>query len=123
MVACMVQAFPYKTPAQIKQDLLSISDRYNNPDNDYGYGIPDFSQYNLNKIKTIDQKNILVYPNPASENIFIKSKNDTDYQIFTFDGKVVLSGQSQQNKIDVSTLPSGIYFFKTGNLIQKFEIE
>ena len=123
MVACMVQAFPNKTPAQIKQDLLSISDRYNNPDNDYGYGIPDFSQYNLNKIKTLEQKKTLVYPNPASGFLFIKSKNITDYQIFTFDGRVILSGKSQQNKIDVSNLPNGIYFFKSGDNIQKLIIE
>ena len=123
MVACMVQAFPNKTPAQIKQDLLSISDRYNNPDNDYGYGIPDFSQYNLNKIKTFEQKNALIYPNPASGFLFIKSKNITDYQIFTFDGRVVLSEKSKQNKIDVSNLPNGIYFFKSGDIIQKLIIE
>ena len=122
MVACMVQAFPNKTPAQIKQDLLSISDRYNNPDNDYGYGIPDFSQYNLNSIKKIEQKNKLVYPNPASDYAYLNFDKDVDFQIFTLDGKLVLSGKSQQKKINFSSLTKGIYFFKVGGMIQKLEV-
>ncbi len=122
MVACMVQAFPQKTPAQIKQDLIGISNRYNNPDIEYGYGIPDFSQYNLSGIKTYYQTSGLIYPNPANGYIFVKLNKDVDYQIYTIDGKMVLSGKSQRKKIDISNLSNGIYFFKTGNLIQKLEV-
>ena len=122
MVACMVQAFPQKTPAQIKQDLIGISDRYNNPDNDYGYGIPDFSLYNLGTVNTFDQHQNLIYPNPASEYLFIKPYKNIDYQIYTTDGKKVLSGKIQQNKIYINDLSNGIYYIKTGHKIHKLEI-
>lgn len=122
MVACMVQAFPNKTPAQIKQDLLSISNRYNNPNNEYGYGIPDFSQYNLNNIKTFEQTNKLIYPNPTSDYAYLTFNKDVDFQIYTIEGKLILSDKSKQKKIDVSQLSKGIYLFKVGNLIQKFEV-
>ena len=122
MVACMVQAFPQKTPAQIKQDLISISDRSNNPDNDYGYGIPDFSQYNLTEIAEFQSKNTRVYPNPAHQYIFIKSKNDVDSQLFSLEGKLILKATSKQNKIDISQLSKGIYLLKIGNDIHKIEV-
>ena len=122
MVACMVQAFPQKTPAQIKQDLISISDRYNNPDYEYGYGIPDFTLYNLNNIKNSNRNAIVIYPNPASDYFFVKSDNDVDYQIFTIEGKYILSGKSHQKKININQLSKGLYFVKIGNSIQKLEV-
>ncbi|MET0943987.1 MAG: S8 family serine peptidase, partial [Flavobacterium sp.] len=42
MIACLWQAFPDKTNKEIRQMLLEISDRFVNPNNDYGYGIPNF---------------------------------------------------------------------------------
>ena len=122
MVACMVQAFPQKTPAQIKQDLISISDRFNNPDNEYGYGIPDFSQYDLTDIAEFQSKKIHVYPNPANQYLFIKSDNVADFQLFTLEGKLILSGKSHQNTINISQLSKGIYLLKTGNEIHKIEV-
>ncbi len=124
MVSCMVQANPNKTPAQIKQDLISISDRYNHPDNDYGYGIPDFSQYNLNAVNTYLQKKIRVHPNPAHTFIFVKSTNKIpDIQIYTANGKLILFEKNKFGKIDISHLPSGIYYMKTGKNIQKLIIK
>jgi len=110
MVACMIQAYPNKTPAQIKQDLISISDRYANPDNEYGYGIPDFSQYQITNIAPDDEIEVVnFYPNPV-ENYIYTTKN-TDYKIFTTDGKLVLSGKITDKKIDISTFNDGIYYF------------
>jgi len=122
MVACMVQAYPQKTPAQIKQDLISISDRFNNPDNNYGFGIPDFSQYDLSGITEFQSKNTIVYPNPAHQYLFIKSKNNVDFQVFTLEGKLILSGKPNQNIINISQLSKGIYLLKMGNEIHKIEV-
>ena len=122
MVACMVQAFPQKTPAQIKHDLISISDRFNNPDNDYGFGIPNFSQYNLTGFKNLQLTKTYIYPNPTRQYLFIKAKEDVDYQIFTIDGKLILNGKTHQKSINVNSLTKGIYYIHAGNNIQKFEI-
>jgi hypothetical protein len=60
-----------------------------------------------------------IYPNPANDFIEIQlSKNDlTSYDISIFDitGKEILTQSLQQNKIDVTTLNSGMYFVKLMN--------
>ena len=122
MVACWVQAEPNLPPAQLKQQLLNISDRYNNPDNDYGYGIPDFSQagfvLGINEINTFSDK---VYPNPVVDKLYIKRKNiQTTYEIYNLKGQVVLSKQLINNQIDLSELNAGIYILKIDN--QHFKI-
>ena len=42
MVACLWQAFPNLTALQIIDVVRRSADRYDHPDNIYGYGIPDF---------------------------------------------------------------------------------
>ncbi|WP_319800515.1 S8 family peptidase [Flavobacterium sp. N2469] len=42
MAACLWQAFPSKNNKEIRQMILQSADRYTNPDNNYGYGIPNF---------------------------------------------------------------------------------
>ena len=43
LVACLWQANRSATSRQIVNAVKESSDRYTHPDNDYGYGIPDFS--------------------------------------------------------------------------------
>ena len=43
LVACLWQAHPEKTALDIIEMVRQSSDRHQNPDNVYGYGIPDFS--------------------------------------------------------------------------------
>ncbi|WP_258105687.1 RICIN domain-containing protein [Marinoscillum sp. MHG1-6] len=54
-----------------------------------------------------------IYPNPAQEFIEIKSTDTYDQaRILTLDGKVVYGGRLESNKIDVSSLKSGIYLLE-----------
>ena len=60
------------------------------------------------------QKEIMVYPNPASNFIEIKtSENINTYSIVDAYGKVVMQGAANSNthNIDISKLSSGIYFY------------
>ena len=41
-VTCLIQAHPKASPMDIINAVRAAGDRYNNPDGDYGYGIPDF---------------------------------------------------------------------------------
>lgn len=43
-VACLWQAYPNKTASEIIQQIKKGSHKYKTPDNNYGYGIPDFEQ-------------------------------------------------------------------------------
>ncbi len=78
-------------------------------------------------LSTIDMDNkkdeIVIYPNPTSKFITIKSKDDIkNISIISLDGKVVQKTQNS-GMIDVSELPNGIYVvqgeLKSGKIISK----
>ncbi len=121
MVACMVQAFPNKTPAQIKQDLLQISDRFNNPDNYYGYGIPNFSLYDTTTLDEQYANDFYVYPNPA-KNILYTGSNEP-FELYGMDGKRIMYGKARQNQINISGLLPGIYYLLFPNKTFKIIVE
>jgi hypothetical protein len=66
-----------------------------------------------------EQKNILVYPNPASNQINLKvsaNRVGSNYSIFDYTGKLVLSDKifSEISIIDVDNLNDGIYLICLG---------
>lgn len=67
-----------------------------------------------------------IYPNPSSDKIFITAKHSLPKSatIYSMDGKKVLNLSLQNNSIDVSGLPKGIYFVEInspeGSSTQKF---
>jgi len=57
--------------------------------------------------------NIIVYPNPVTDNIFLqtsKSIKGSEYSIINFLGETIQSGKLFENKIPVNNLDSGIYY-------------
>ena len=44
MVACYWQAHPTLTAKEVIEAIHRLGDRYEHPDNVYGYGLPDFSK-------------------------------------------------------------------------------
>jgi subtilisin family serine protease len=79
LTACLVQAFPNETSSNIIDAIKMSADRYNNPNDTFGYGIPDFQKAyylleakEINEIVGYDNKNILAFPNPFSGNITFK---------------------------------------------------
>ena len=67
------------------------------------------------------QNQIIVYPNPTSNFVFVKSNLNlqfVNFEIYDFNGRLVLSGKqlfNQQFSIDVSNLSSGIYILNINN--------
>ncbi|SEM30112.1 glucuronoarabinoxylan endo-1,4-beta-xylanase [Chryseobacterium taichungense] len=56
-----------------------------------------------------------IYPNPAKTEIFIEIKNDAKASVFDSKGSLIISDlkmKSGKNRIDISTLTSGIYFIE-----------
>ena len=123
VVACFWQAFPNLTNAQIMQRIRESADRYSNPHEQYGYGVPDFETafaavLNIDKQNFIDE--ISVYPNPMNATFTLKvNTNDLSklsIQIFNVIGKKVYQESSLKSKtINVSKLNSGIYILKIMN--------
>ncbi|NBU81599.1 MAG: peptidase S8, partial [Flavobacteriaceae bacterium] len=74
MIASFWQAIPWATNQQVIDFVKQSADRYSNPTNQFGYGIPDY-QLAINSAQlSLNQNAIgrfLVYPNPVSDELFI----------------------------------------------------
>jgi len=73
--------------------------------------------------------NLSIYPNPAKNNIQIKTDNVSEYQIVSSNGQLIQKGRFQEglNALDSSTFSNGIYFIKINSdfnqTVLKFIIE
>ena len=66
-------------------------------------------------VETIESDHIRIYPNPATTFLRISSDSNKDsyYQIFSIDGKLLVSGVCRQEEtINISRLPKGMYLIK-----------
>lgn len=121
--ACFWQAFPNKTNQQIADAIRQSADRYTNPDDQYGYGIPDFQQAYQTMLgnESFDFQKVKIYPNPLENSKILHlevSDGSELYELQILDsiGKIVknLSIDSSSD-IDLQNLQSGIYFLKLSN--------
>jgi hypothetical protein len=74
---------------------------------------------------TINQNEILIYPNPVKTVLNVKNiSKKANYKIYTAVGQLVSNGFIVNNKIDVSSLPNGVYVIDIedaqGNAQKKF---
>ena len=128
MTACLMQAYPNKTPSEIIESLKEAGDNSQNPDSYNGWGIPDFmSAYSaLTIIDTPnDRKRDLITPFPSvftnglrlkvnyekRGNLLISIGDKTGKQIFNQNVEV------RKNEIInlsnfVNTLGAGVYFIQ-----------
>lgn len=70
-----------------------------------------------------NKNNLVLYPNPGSDTIQIKSDSieDLDIKIYSLTGQLVKHGVYQVNQIiDVSTLSRGLYLVQINGLTIKF---
>jgi Secretion system C-terminal sorting domain len=63
-----------------------------------------------------------IFPNPARYNMTVSGVLNDEYNVTDLLGRVILRGVFSENQtnIDVSAMPSGLYFLKTKNVIEKF---
>jgi len=130
-IACLMQALPNKTNAEIMQLVRESASQFSAPDYELGYGIPDLWSA-LNALATDDFENvndISIYPNPAKNVVHVKiPSNENKLTITFFDvlGKQILqrSINSTYNQIDVSSLSKGIYIVnaKSKNKAKSFKL-
>jgi hypothetical protein len=119
VVACLWQAFPDKTNAEIIQLVKESAHLYLAPTDQEGYGIPNFqSIYSL--LAADDQGSIVdftIYPNPTSEIINFKIPSEIDkigIEIFDLSGKKILSAAIDKSnpEADISQLSQGMYIIR-----------
>ena len=135
VLACFWQAFPNLTSTQIMQRIRESADRYDSPDAQYGYGIPDFKAAYSAVLHTDEaylMERIAISPNPVADTVVFTMNtthsNQLSIQIFSTLGKKVFEEENLKSKtVDVSQLPGGVYILtiksgtyqKTLKLIKK----
>ncbi|MBQ6307671.1 MAG: S8 family peptidase [Bacteroidales bacterium] len=136
-VACLRQACPYASVQEICDVVRSCGNRADNPDNKYGYGIPDFSQaFELLHVEEAPVQNnnlITVYPNPSQGEMHVVLNEGAKAELTVFDFMgcqlytYTFNGLNHTTlETYLNTLDSGIYFIKAvsdlGNQTLKFVI-
>ncbi|WP_254661348.1 GEVED domain-containing protein [Aquimarina megaterium] len=78
-------------------------------------GNAQLNNINSNDIATTDLKNseFVISPVPAKDFIMIRMNNakDSNYRIINHIGQMVRNGKVSENKVELSGLPDGMYFF------------
>jgi subtilisin family serine protease len=116
MCACLWQAMPVYTSTEMMQIIRESGHLHNNPDTEYGYGIPDFYKAYTTHVGLNDYKplQLSVYPNPVTDklNIVNPDGNIQTVTLYNASGQLVLQtavSSSPILEINVSSLPNGFY--------------
>ncbi|MEM6270256.1 MAG: S8 family serine peptidase [Bacteroidota bacterium] len=104
-LACLLQAAPEKTNMELYDALIRSADRFDNPDEAYGYGIPSvksaFKAVTGENIagavttESLVENGLQVFPNPAGDQFSLVVDNESTaypavFQIVDTRGKIVL---------------------------------
>ena len=135
MIASLWQAYPNKTNKQIRQLVIESGDRFTQPNNLYGFGIPDFSVALNNGTLSLNEfngANFTLFPNPTADFLTVSFPTSFDKGkviIYSFSGQKIFESNltRQSNSISLQSLNSGIYiykiesnsFSKTGKIIKQ----
>ncbi len=120
-VACLWQALPGKSNAEIIQLVKESSSIYTMPNYELGYGIPNLELARLLSIDELELNDVIsIYPNPSTDNIKVILPKNMQYAsviVFNVLGKKVIAQEVNltDNIIKVSHLNSGIYLLKFTN--------
>jgi subtilisin family serine protease len=125
-VACLRQALPYATVQEICDGIRACGDHAENPDNKYGYGIPDFSQalevLHVEEAPAQKSEIINVYPNPSQGEVHVALKEGAKAEVTVYDFMGVQLYTYSFNGLNHTTLErylndlnSGVYFIKVAS--------
>ena len=116
MCACLWQAMPQYTSTEMMQFIRESGHLYNNPDTEFGYGIPNFYQIYASHVGINDYNplQLSVYPNPVTDKLILTNTdgNIQSISIYNTSGQLVLQtavSNSPILKINVTSLPKGFY--------------
>jgi hypothetical protein len=124
-MASLVQAFPEITPQQLIEAVRNSGSQVANPDNQLGFGIPDFSevfttlsgsQPELQGKFSFFVKDRILYLNGAQNRV-------NDFQFYNLQGQLLLNERLINDEIvDLSSFSSGIYLFRLSGEAKAFKI-
>ena len=119
MLACLWQAYPDASNQEIRDLVLQSSNLYASPNNNYGYGIPDFNWAlnNGNDVRKQQFEYFVAYPNPTADLFsihFPPNFNSATIWLFNALGQQIFEKKIKETEsaFSVETLSNGIYFYK-----------
>lgn len=124
MLACYWQARKDAPESKIREIIKQSSNNYSSPNNEYGYGIPDFEKaldmLNLENCDILGEKNLFsVYPNPSNGVVEFALNYDIKVTVQVYDmlGKMIYMFDNHNSDIDelnsfLSNLEEGVYMIK-----------
>ncbi|MFD1292716.1 S8 family serine peptidase [Lutibacter holmesii] len=131
-IACLWQAFPQKTNAEITQLVKESAHLYLNPTDQQGYGVPNFETiFNIliEEIPEIELENVQPFPNPVENELNFKFSTSTvsevEVVIYNLLGQMV--SKEMVSKLypvkDISYLAKGVYLLQLSYNNQKQTIK
>lgn len=137
LVAGMLQRYPELTPADVVAVLAQTSSQAHSPDNQLGYGIPNFQAIEryLSDISQV-RGGFEVFPNPVETDTLVIRSNDPEstgscvVEILSAQGKLLVAetalfgGQQRTYYANIAGIPAGVYFIRVvhGNSRHTFRI-
>ncbi len=123
LVACLQQAYPFMLPSELLLKIKQSAHMFNNPNFNYGYGIPDFYKVlneNLSIPLIIDEfQEFKMYPNPFTSEITIEntSKEPFCVKVYNFQGQLILGIKVEYGTAVVNTTDwqQGLYMISIEN--------
>ena len=133
ITACLMQAMPNKNPVEVRDALRKSADKANNPDNNYGYGIPDAMKalaiLSIDELSDDPNSMIKIFPNPSNGVIFSKICVEGLCNVKVFDcvGKCLYSNDIQRDNDELDTflseLGAGVYIVGISNDSKKMSMK
>ena len=120
-VACLRQARPSASVQEICDALRAAGNNTENPDNHYGYGIPDFVQAlelldNVGEVVMGDKDIVSVFPNPSKGAVKVMLKEGiviNSATLYDVAGRVIVSTLNvNELEAALNSLESGVYTLK-----------
>lgn len=125
-LACFWQAFPDKKAWEILELVKQSAHLYANPNNDMGYGIPNF-ELAYNQTLTLISQNkdtVTIFPNPVTSTIKItlpKLIQSGTFILFNNQGQILQNTIISQNQLlNLENLSSGIYLYRINTQNENF---
>ncbi len=118
-IACLWQALPNLTNAEIVKFVKESASIFNTPTNTLGYGIPnlELALQNALSVQKSEILELILYPNPAKTTLqlsFPIGIHQATVELYNVLGKKIMQikVQSSNQIIDITTLATGIYLAK-----------
>ena len=121
MTVCLWQAHLDKTNIEIMEAIMQSAHLYNSPDDQLGYGIPNYTLANaLLSLEDETKPFLTIYPNPLTSYsqlyVFVDNSKNITYNLYNLEGKLLSSQEvntlSKIIQIDMPQLLAGVYLLE-----------